>query len=277
MRQHPAQTPCLGERVSALADGSLRDDVRDRALAHTLTCPACRDALDVERLTLERLRTLPDVEPSARLMTALLALGETGGPVRPRRGAGPGMPLPVPVSLGPAATCTAPPSRGRRTSHSSHAGRRGRRCDRRRVRRGRCAHVGGERGTHPADHSRPGSAPDPERWCPRGSHGPAPADVPAGRVRPRCRGDEWYLAAVGLERSERREPGDRGHGERGGQRRAAAGGAHGCARGAAPLTDERRAGRRTAPPGARAVGPDAAGSSQTHVVVRRRAAGGDPR
>ena len=37
-------TPCLGARVSALADGSLRDDVRDRALAHTLTCRACRDA-----------------------------------------------------------------------------------------------------------------------------------------------------------------------------------------------------------------------------------------
>jgi hypothetical protein len=126
MRQHPAQTPCLGERVSALADGSLRDDVRDRALAHTLTCPACRDALDVERLTLERLRTLPDVEPSARLMTALLALGETGGPVRPRRGAGPGMPLPVPVSLGPAATRTTPPSTSGpvRPGGSTHPGRR---------------------------------------------------------------------------------------------------------------------------------------------------------
>ncbi len=94
-------TPCLGERVSALADGSLRDDVRDRALAHTLTCRACRDALDVERLTIERLRYLPQPRPSASLMAALYALGEPGDPVPPRYGPGPGMPRPVTVPLGP--------------------------------------------------------------------------------------------------------------------------------------------------------------------------------
>jgi hypothetical protein len=94
-------TPCLGERVSALADGSLRPDVRDRALAHTLTCPACRAALDVERLTIERLRSLASPRPSAGLMASLYALGEPGGPVPPRYGPGPGMPRPVPVPLGP--------------------------------------------------------------------------------------------------------------------------------------------------------------------------------
>ena len=92
-------TPCLGERASALADGSLRDDVRDRALAHTLTCPRCREALDVERLTIERLRSLPAPQPSAGLMAALLALGEPGDPVPPRFGPGPGMPLPAPVAF----------------------------------------------------------------------------------------------------------------------------------------------------------------------------------
>lgn len=102
-------TPCLGERVSALADGSLRDDVRDRALAHTLTCPACRDALDVERLTVERLRSLPQPQPSAGLMAALYSLGEPGDPVPPRFGPGPGMPRPTPVPLVPP---TYPPRSG---------------------------------------------------------------------------------------------------------------------------------------------------------------------
>lgn len=101
MSHRPAQTPCLGDRVAALADGSLRDDVRDRALAHTLTCRACRDALDVERLTLQRLRSLPDPAPSERLMASLLALGGPGGPVPPRRDVGPGMPRPTLVALVP--------------------------------------------------------------------------------------------------------------------------------------------------------------------------------
>lgn len=101
MRSRPAQTPCLGERVTALADGSLRPDVRDRALAHTLTCPSCRDALDVERLTLERLRSLAGPEPSGRLLAELLALGGPGGPVPPRRRPGPGMARPAPVPVRP--------------------------------------------------------------------------------------------------------------------------------------------------------------------------------
>ncbi|MGN6301805.1 MAG: hypothetical protein ACTHN8_12025 [Angustibacter sp.] len=109
MISRTTSTPCLGERVSALADGSLRDDVRDRALAHTLTCPACRDALDVERLTIERLRSLPQPQPSAGLMAALYALGEPGGPVPPRFGPGPGMPRPTPVPLVPP---TYPPRSG---------------------------------------------------------------------------------------------------------------------------------------------------------------------
>ncbi|KQX65630.1 zf-HC2 domain-containing protein [Angustibacter sp. Root456] len=101
MISRSTSTPCLGERVSALADGSLRDDVRDRALAHTLTCRACRDALDVERLTIERLHSLPQPQPSAGLMAALYSLGEPGDPVPPRFGPGPGMPRPTPVPLVP--------------------------------------------------------------------------------------------------------------------------------------------------------------------------------
>lgn len=99
MTRQPARTPCLGERVTGLADGTLRPDVRDRALAHTLTCPDCRQALEAERSTLAALRSAPAPAPSARLVTELIALGGTAGPLPPRRGFGPGMPVPAPVSI----------------------------------------------------------------------------------------------------------------------------------------------------------------------------------
>jgi hypothetical protein len=122
MSHKPAQTPCLGARVSALADGSLRPDVRDRALAHTLTCPSCRDALDVERLTVERLRSLSDPEPSSALLATLYSMGDPGGPVPARRGFGPGMPRPVLVTVGP----VGPPSMVApvRPGGSTHPGNR---------------------------------------------------------------------------------------------------------------------------------------------------------
>ncbi len=101
MNERPARTPCLGQRVSALADGSLRDDVRDRALAHTLTCIPCRQALDDERRVRSMLASLAAPQPSPRLTAQLLVLGETGGPVPPRRGLGPGMARPAFVSLAP--------------------------------------------------------------------------------------------------------------------------------------------------------------------------------
>jgi hypothetical protein len=86
MIQRTSGTPCLGERVSALADGSLAADVRDRALAHVTSCEQCREALEVERLLVQRLRELPAPAPSNALLQQLLALGETGGPVAPRSG-----------------------------------------------------------------------------------------------------------------------------------------------------------------------------------------------
>ncbi|WP_426566027.1 hypothetical protein ACPPVT_05530 [Angustibacter sp. McL0619] len=106
MTHRPVKTPCLGARVAALADGTMRPDVRDRALAHTLTCPTCRDAVDVERLTVERLRSLHDPDPSPGLLATLYAMGEPGDPVPPRRGVGPGMPRPLLVAVGP----SGPPS-----------------------------------------------------------------------------------------------------------------------------------------------------------------------
>ena len=80
------RSPCLGTRISGLADGSLPDDVRDRSLVHVAGCEACREALDVERLLVERVRELPAPSPSDALTARLLALGETGGPLPPRAG-----------------------------------------------------------------------------------------------------------------------------------------------------------------------------------------------
>ena len=86
MIKRTAGTACLGMRVSALADGSLPDDVRDRSLMHVAGCPDCRAALDVERLLIQRLRALPTPAPSAELMGRLLGLGDPGGPLPPRAG-----------------------------------------------------------------------------------------------------------------------------------------------------------------------------------------------
>ncbi len=115
---------CLGERVSGLVDGSLPDDVRDRALAHVTGCATCRDALDVERLLVDRVRALPDPAPSAALMGRLMALGETGGPLPPRPGrvAGtPRQPTAVLVGLSPPAR---PPASTRPPRSSRPTGRR---------------------------------------------------------------------------------------------------------------------------------------------------------
>lgn len=95
---------CLGDRISGLADGSLPADVRDRGLAHVTGCDTCREALDVERLLVDRLRELPAPAPSDALLARLLALGETGGPLPPRPGrvAGtPRQPTAVLVGLSP--------------------------------------------------------------------------------------------------------------------------------------------------------------------------------
>jgi hypothetical protein len=90
---------CLSSRVSALADGSLPDDVRDRALAHVTSCPDCRADLDAERLLVARLQSLPAPRPSSSLVAALLAMGEPGGPMPPRPGHVPGMPRPRPATI----------------------------------------------------------------------------------------------------------------------------------------------------------------------------------
>ncbi|HET8615613.1 MAG TPA: zf-HC2 domain-containing protein [Actinomycetales bacterium] len=99
MIQRATGPQCLGARASALADGSLPDDVRDRALAHVTSCPDCRADLEAERLLLARLQALPTPRPSESLVAALLAMGEPGGPVPPRPGHVPGTPRPRPATI----------------------------------------------------------------------------------------------------------------------------------------------------------------------------------
>jgi hypothetical protein len=127
MIRRVSHSPCLGERVSALADGSMAPDAATRALAHVAVCPVCADALHLERLTVQRLRSLPSLAPSGDLMMALLRLGEPGGPVPLRR-------RPVPGSVRPVTTAVAPPA-GRAaawsgTSHPQGSRRPGGRVDR---------------------------------------------------------------------------------------------------------------------------------------------------
>lgn len=99
MIQRATGPQCLSSRVSALADGSLPDDVRDRALAHVTSCPDCRADLEAELLLRARLRALPAPRPSSSLVSSLLAMGEPGGPVPPRVGHVPGTPRPAPVTI----------------------------------------------------------------------------------------------------------------------------------------------------------------------------------
>lgn len=117
MMQRSLSAACLRERVSALADGSLPDDVRDRSLAHVTGCVTCRAALDAERALVGRLRGLPTPTPSAAMTARLLALGETGGPLPPRPGRVAGTPRQPTATLAAvtpparAAGSTRPPGR----------------------------------------------------------------------------------------------------------------------------------------------------------------------
>jgi anti-sigma factor RsiW len=51
---------CLGEKLTALVDGELDHDARDRALAHLATCADCRAEADTLRRLKSRLRALAE-------------------------------------------------------------------------------------------------------------------------------------------------------------------------------------------------------------------------
>ena len=74
----------LGPRISALVDGELGHQERDRALAHVANCPSCRAALEEERRVKDRLASAHTPPASPALTARLLGLAEPGDPMPPR-------------------------------------------------------------------------------------------------------------------------------------------------------------------------------------------------
>lgn len=73
----------LGERLTALIDGELGDDEREKALGHLARCEDCRADAEALRRVKRRLHALGDTMPSEALMRRLHAMGEPGGPLPP--------------------------------------------------------------------------------------------------------------------------------------------------------------------------------------------------
>ncbi|ETK31222.1 hypothetical protein GCM10009530_30630 [Microbispora corallina] len=74
----------LGERVSALIDGELGHNDRERALAHLTFCADCRAEVDALRALKSRLRSMDPPAMPADLTMSLLRMSEPGGPLPPR-------------------------------------------------------------------------------------------------------------------------------------------------------------------------------------------------
>ena len=87
----------LGARLSALVDGELGHDERDRVLAHLAHCTDCRDEASALRNLKQRIRDLDDEAAGAELARRLVALAEPGEPVPPRAGAFPAAGQPRPA------------------------------------------------------------------------------------------------------------------------------------------------------------------------------------
>ncbi|MCW2864871.1 MAG: putative transrane anti-sigma factor [Actinoallomurus sp.] len=73
----------LGERLTALVDGELGHDERDRALVHLAACDQCRAEADALRVLKRRLRAMGDALPAESLLSRLQAMGEPGDPLPP--------------------------------------------------------------------------------------------------------------------------------------------------------------------------------------------------
>ncbi|WP_207933669.1 zf-HC2 domain-containing protein, partial [Actinomadura sp. GC306] len=79
---------CLGERLTALVDGELGHEERDRVLAHLAGCAQCRDEVTSLRLLKGRLRNLSDAPiadeagglPSPDFLTRLRGLPASADP-----------------------------------------------------------------------------------------------------------------------------------------------------------------------------------------------------
>jgi hypothetical protein len=119
----------LGPRISALVDGELGHESRERALAHVAHCPACRDSLESERAVKDLLAAAASPAPSDGVLASLQALARPGNPLPPRARTMPQGPV-VPVlpppgraprgaradSRGPAGSGPGAPGVARRTT-----------------------------------------------------------------------------------------------------------------------------------------------------------------
>ncbi|WP_205717434.1 anti-sigma factor family protein [Actinomadura soli] len=76
---------CLGERLTALVDGELGHEERDRALAHLARCDHCRDEVASLRKLKGRLRGLDETDelPSPDFLTRLRTLPAAAGSTAP--------------------------------------------------------------------------------------------------------------------------------------------------------------------------------------------------
>lgn len=74
----------LGERLTALVDGELGHDERDKALVHLAACDECRAEADALRALKRRLRAMGDVFPAESLLKRLRTMGEPGDPLPPK-------------------------------------------------------------------------------------------------------------------------------------------------------------------------------------------------
>ena len=101
----------LGPRLSALVDGELDHESRDRALAHIAHCKECRGQLDAERSVKDLLAAAADPTPPDRVLAALHGLARPGGPLPPRARTMP---------QGPVVPVLPPPGRLRRTAGAAN-------------------------------------------------------------------------------------------------------------------------------------------------------------
>ena len=131
---------CLGERLTALVDGELGHEERDRALAHLAGCAQCRDEVAALRRLKGRLRDLSgspvadeagdlpsDDLPSDDFLSRLRSLPASAGPpasdgVSPGPPAGPPARHSAPPLRSSPRPARTPPARPRDNRPAGHAG-----------------------------------------------------------------------------------------------------------------------------------------------------------
>lgn len=86
---------CLGDRLTALVDGELDPDARERALVHLVGCDGCRAEAEALRALKRRLNALRDPRPGDGLLGRLYGMAEPPRPVKPVERTDPPWPSPA--------------------------------------------------------------------------------------------------------------------------------------------------------------------------------------